>query len=53
MKILFYILLLACPFVHFFMMRKSHKHSDEEHEMTEGEGKNKDDKNRSGHSCCH
>ena len=33
---------------HFFMMGKSHKHSD-------GEAKNKDtkDKSKSGHGCCH
>lgn len=42
--------------VHFFMMGKSHKHSNEEHEITDGDGKSKDskdNKNHSGHGCCH
>ena len=41
---------------HFFMMGKSHKHSDEDHEVTNTDDKNKDDKNNkthSGHGCCH
>ena len=40
---------------HFFMMGKSHKHSDQEQTVTDGEDKNKDnkDKSHSGHDCCH
>ena len=41
---------------HFFMMGKSHKHSDNEQPGTDGEAKNKDDKDNkdhSGHGCCH
>jgi hypothetical protein len=41
---------------HFFMMGRSHKHSDEEKSVTEGEGENKDSKDKkdhSGHGCCH
>lgn len=41
---------------HFFMMGKSHNHSDEKNEMTEGGNISKDDKdkkNHSGHGCCH
>ncbi len=41
---------------HFFMMGKSHNHSDGKNEMTEGENVKKDDKdkkNHSGHGCCH
>jgi fatty acid desaturase len=37
---------------HFFMMGKSHNHSDEEQSAI-GEGKNKDSKDHSGHGCCH
>jgi len=40
---------------HFFMMGKSHKHSDEKHEATGTDDKNKagrDDKTHSGHGCC-
>ncbi len=37
-------------FAHFFMMRRSHKHSNEEHKMIEGEDKN--NKNHSDHGCC-
>ncbi|MFH0804006.1 MAG: DUF2933 domain-containing protein [Candidatus Zambryskibacteria bacterium] len=39
-KILLFALLLACPLMHLFMMRESHKHSD-------------DDENHKGHGCCH
>ena len=35
---------------HFFMMGRSHKHSDEEPSTTDGQDKNKD---HSGHGCCH
>ncbi len=35
---------------HFISMGKSHKHSDEE-QTTDGE--KKDDKDHSGHGCCH
>jgi high-affinity Fe2+/Pb2+ permease len=41
---------------HFFMMGKSHKHSDDEQTTTEGEDKNKDStdkKDHSSHGCCH
>ena len=41
---------------HLFMMGKSHKHSDDEHGMTNEDDKNKvgkDGKNHSGHGCCH
>ena len=41
---------------HFFMMGRSHKHSDEEKSITDGEVENKDSKNKkdhSGHGCCH
>lgn len=39
---------------HFFMMGRSHKHSDEDQTADE-EDKNKDgkDKDHSGHGCCH
>ena len=39
---------------HFFMMGKSHKHSDEE-QTDDGESKSKDGehKDHSGHGCCH
>ena len=39
-----------------FMMRKSHKHSDNEQAVSNENDKNKDDKNdknHSGHGCCH
>lgn len=37
----------------FFMMGRSHKHSDKD-QSTDGEDKNKDDKGKdnSGHGCC-
>jgi len=41
---------------HFFMMGRSHKHSDEKKLGIDGEVKDKDDKdskNHSGHGCCH
>ncbi len=41
---------------HFFMMGRSHKHSDEEKSVTNGEGEDKDGKNKKdhpGHGCCH
>ena len=39
---------------HFFMMGRSHKHSDEKNKMTEGEDKDsKNDKNHSDKGCCH
>lgn len=41
---------------HFFMMGRSHKHSDEEQPPVDGEDKNKDGKDKkdhSGHGCCH
>lgn len=38
---------------HFFMMGRSHKHSDEEKTITDGEDENKDSKDHSGHGCCH
>lgn len=41
---------------HFFMMGRSHKHSNEEKSVTDGEGENKDSKDKkdhSGHGCCH
>lgn len=41
---------------HFFMMGRSHKHSDEEKSVTDGENENKDSKDKkdhSGHGCCH
>lgn len=41
---------------HFFMMGRSHKHSDEEKSVTDGEDGNKDTKDKkdhSGHGCCH
>ena len=41
---------------HFFMMGRSHKHSDEEKSVIDGEGENKDSKDKkdhSGHGCCH
>lgn len=41
---------------HFFMMGRSHKHSDEEKSVTSGESENKDGKDKkdhSGHGCCH
>ncbi|MEK7081040.1 MAG: DUF2933 domain-containing protein [Patescibacteria group bacterium] len=56
MKILLFALLIACPVMHLFMMMKHRKHSDEEHEITDEENKNKnskDDKTHSGHGCCH
>ena len=37
---------------HFFIMGKSHKHSDEKQGLND-EDKNKDNKNNSGHGCCH
>lgn len=40
---------------HLFMMRKSHRHSDEPHVTTDEEERSKDDGNgttRSGHGCC-
>lgn len=39
---------------HFFIMGRSHKHSDKEQPADE-EDKNKDgkDENHSGHGCCH
>lgn len=38
---------------HFFMMGKSHKHSDEDHEISgEGNKDSKDNKTHSGHGCC-
>ena len=39
-----------------FVMGKSHKHSDEEHETADGEDKSKgakDNSAHSGHGCCH
>ena len=47
---------IICPLLHFFMMRKSHKHSDNEQAVSNENDKNKDDKNdknHSGHGCCH
>ena len=40
---------------HFFMMGRSHKHSDEEQPIAnEEDNKNsKDKKDHSGHGCCH
>ena len=41
---------------HFFIMGRSHKHSDEEKLVTGGEDENKgskDKKDHSGHGCCH
>jgi len=41
---------------HFFMMGRSHKHSDEKKLGADGEVKDKDDKDskdHSGHGCCH
>ncbi len=38
---------------HFFMMGRSHKHSDDEQSGTDGDVKNKDSKDHSGHGCCH
>ncbi len=38
---------------HFFMMGRSHKHSDEEQPGADGEAKDKDNKDHSGHGCCH
>jgi len=41
---------------HFYMMGRSHKRSDAEQEIADGEDKNKnskDNKNHSGHGCCH
>ena len=40
---------------HFFMMGRSHKHSDEEQPIVnEEDNKNsKDKKDHSGHGCCH
>ena len=45
----------AMVVAHFFMMGKSHKHSNQEKTTTDGEDKNKDNKgkNHSGHDCCH
>lgn len=46
----------AMVIAHLFMMGKSHKHSDKEQAIPDGEDKNKDnkdDKNHSGHGCCH
>jgi len=37
---------------HFFIMGKSHKHSDEE-PVADGEEKDKDGKDHSRHGCCH
>ena len=37
---------------HFFMMGKSHKHSDEKQDLN-SEDKNKDKKDHSGSGCCH
>lgn len=41
--------------VHFFMTGKSHKHSDEKHDTGEKDvsTNNKENKNHSGHTCCH
>ena len=42
--------------VHFFMMGRSHTHSDGDHKTTDEEGKNEDTKNNKDHSdhkCCH
>ena len=41
---------------HFFLMGRSHKNSDEEKSITDGESENKDNKDKkdhSGHGCCH
>lgn len=38
---------------HFFMMGRSHKHSDEEQSTADKDDKNKDGKDHSGHGCCH
>lgn len=38
---------------HFFMMGRSHKHSDDEKSVTGEEDGNKDKKDHSGHGCCH
>ena len=41
---------------HFFMMSRTHKHSDEKKSITDGETENKDRKDKKdhpGHGCCH
>jgi len=46
----------AMVVAHFFMMGRSHKHSDGEQSGADGEGENKDSKNsktHSSHGCCH
>jgi quinol-cytochrome oxidoreductase complex cytochrome b subunit len=48
--IILLILLGGCLVMHFFMMRR-HGH-DENHEHT-GSNDKENDKNHSGHGCCH
>ena len=39
--------------VHFFAMRKPHKHADEKKEAAGGENREKEGKADSNHGCCH